>query len=233
MSVLRKRLAIAMAVVLSVGTFPAIAVEYEPGLSVGQWARYGEIINTIVDPVNISAWMVEVTAVSGKTVTLHTVGELKSGTTVEESIDVCDVEAGKINGTKAHWMPVIAADLKEGDALPPFELSMKINKTETRTYIGVSRTVNIYNAAVGSPESRSSTSLVYDKASGILLELDISTISIADEFRAYFIATDTNIFKGNPVGENAIGICLTAMAIVVLITRKAGAEVVELPAASC
>jgi len=227
-----------MAVVLSVSTFPAVAVEYLPGLSVGQWVRYGEIINTMPDAANISAWMVEVTAVFGKTVTLRTVGELKDGGVAQEETHVCDVEAGKIDGTKAYWMPVIAADLKEGDALPPFELGMKINKTETRTYVGVSRTVNIYKAVAeygvaGSPDSRSSTTLVYDRASGILLELDMSTISVAGEFRAYYIATDTNIFEGKPVGENGIGVCLAAMAVAVLVMRKAGMEVLEPLAASC
>ncbi len=219
------RSAIAMTVVASALASSAIAVEYEPGVSVGQWVRFGEVvvIGIISDPGEVPKWIrTEVTAISGKKVTLRTFGEMMNGNATEEIVNVFDVEAGTMNGSLSPLNPVIAANLKEGDALPPFELKMKINKTEIRTYLGVARTVNVYDSVVATPEYRSNTKLVYDKASGILLELEMSAIWIAGESMVRYVATDTNIFKATPVGENVAYVCLATMIVALFVVRRAG-----------
>ena len=52
---------------------PVFAVDYNPGVSVGQWIKYGDyVVTTPADTVVSPDWtMIEVIGVSGKEVTLR------------------------------------------------------------------------------------------------------------------------------------------------------------------
>ena len=60
---------------------PVLAVEYNPGVSVGQYVKYGNFYGGYNPGVIPYDWeKIEVIAVSGKEVTLLTTGQFKNGT---------------------------------------------------------------------------------------------------------------------------------------------------------
>ena len=123
---------------------PVLAVEYDLGVSVGQYVKYGNYYGVNTGTVQFLAWeKKEVVAVSGKEVTLRTTGQFKNGTAMPHSGDtyVYNVETGATNETHGDLKSIIAANLNEGDVVPPG--TFVVNKTEIRTYMGVSRVVNI------------------------------------------------------------------------------------------
>ena len=180
---------------------PALAVVYTPGVSTGQYATYGNFIG--VGPgeetINNTAYVKQqVTAVSGKEITLLTTGQLKDGspTPGNGSVAVWNIETGTLNGLQDTQGPIIAANLNQGDAIPPPD-TYTINSTETRTYMSVSRTVNILNPTITTPDYTTSFTFVYDQASGILLQATSITIQTQNQSAASeysYIITETNIF---------------------------------------
>src|SRR3990170_6177748 len=165
----KPKIAAALAFVLLV-TFVAsvLAVEYNPGVSVGQYVKYsnylGINLRTEVD------WEKnEVVAVSGKEVTLLTTGQWKNGTAIPNlGITIHNLETGATNETHSDLKSIIAANLNEGDAVPPGTFA--VNKTEIRTYVGVSRVVNILIEETSSDFATARITVAYDKASGMALE---------------------------------------------------------------
>ena len=151
---------------------------YIPGVSVGQYVKYGNFVG--VGPglpaENVLDWLkTEVVAVSGKEVTLRTSGQFQNGTATpgSGSSTTYNVETGMMNGTVVYtYGPIIAANLNEGDAIPPTSYGYTINKTETRTYLGVSRSVNILNTTYSSADYANRWTIIYDKASGMQLEME-------------------------------------------------------------
>jgi hypothetical protein len=230
MSNLKSKFAIALACALLVAfVTPIWATEYNVGVSEGQWIKYGNFVATGSGSadVNNTDWMkMEVVTVSGKNVTLHESGKFKNGTDTPESGSICNVETGWMNGTSGGFFLIIAANLQEGDTLPvpPPGTPLTINKTETGTYAGVSRSVNIYNLTVSMATYGSSTLvMIWDKASGMLLEMKMemtSTITPSQNMRMSFSATDTNIFVTGPAGwllENIIYIVIIVVAVIVVV----------------
>ena len=83
--------------------------------------------------------------------------------------DVWNVETGTDNETPITQGPIMAANLNQGDAIPPPN-TYTVNQTADQTYLGTTRSVNILNVMVYTPDYNTSTSYVYDKVSGMLLE---------------------------------------------------------------
>jgi hypothetical protein len=145
---------------------------------------------------------VGVTEVSGKEVTLHMTGQFKNGTTMPHSGDIytCDVETGATNYTHSVLGFVIAADLEEGEVVSSGSNTFVINKTEIKTYMGVSRVVNVFAVVLSDIDQRGpytvSLTWTYDKASGMLLEMESWTkwSSTTNDRVIYSSVTDTNIF---------------------------------------
>jgi hypothetical protein len=212
---------------------PVLAVDYDPGVSVGQWVEYG---NYVLDDeeTDINMTKVAVMTVSGKEVTLSEYTGYMDGT--DEIVDkVYDVEAGTVDGEAATFpgVVIIAANLNEGDALPPVDLGYIVNSTETRTYLGVSRSVNIVSYTFVGEGYTISETFVYDKASGMQLELEGETLvdGVTQTYSHSII--DTNIFEepeptptpeeGVPVEYLYVGVAVVIIVVVaaaVMLLRK-------------
>jgi hypothetical protein len=87
--------------------------------------------------------------------------------------------------------------LNQGDQIPPPN-TYSVNRTESRTYLGVSRTVNILDASLTTPDYNATLTYVYDKASGMLLESTTQTVTQADPqpvtTTISYSVIETNIF---------------------------------------
>jgi hypothetical protein len=216
-------------VLLMAIAIPVLAIDYEPGVSVGDGADYG---NYLMDgeqgAENLTR--IVVNAVSGSEVTITVYTSYMDGTdgTVEK---VYDLEAGTDDGAPLAFpgIWIIAANLNEGDALPPVDLGYIVNTTETRTYLGVSRSVNVvsYEYTDADAGYTISETFVYDKASGILLEMEGETSGAYVSEYSYSI-TFTNVFEeaevtptptpseGLPVEYIYAGIIVVVIVVVVI-----------------
>ncbi len=133
MGVLKKMLppAFGFAIIILASIAPVLAVAYSqnpavysPGVSVGQYVKYGNFVALPTPPVDLGWMKIEVTAVSGKEVTLLATGELKNGTSIPTSgtSTTYNVESGKMNQTIAYtYGAIIAGNLNEGDPVPPLD----------------------------------------------------------------------------------------------------------------
>jgi hypothetical protein len=176
----------------------ALSREYSPGVSAGMYVKYGNF--TGVGPnseyVNDYDWLRnEVFAVSGKEVTLQTYGQFKNGSSISGTSSwIFNVESGEVNGTTLGLPFVIAANLNEGDVVPSIG-TFAVNKTETRMYVGVSRTVNILNWTQSALGYSFSQAYTFDRASGMLLELDMIQTTPDSTTKFSFSVVETNIFS--------------------------------------
>ena len=196
MSNSRLRITITLVSVLLVAlATPAMALEYNPGVSVGQYVKYEVTENPETE--NTVAWFRwAVTAVSGTEVTLQRTGQFKNDTAFPEHSAIIDIAAGTANGTAHTLLPIQAANLNEGDAIPPPN-TYKINKTETRTYLSIGRSVNIINTTSSTADYNMSLLVVFDRASGFMLEMEIETTQnepVPTTSKVSDIVAETNIF---------------------------------------
>jgi hypothetical protein len=204
----KPKLLILLAIVVLVAlALPVFAINYTPGVTVGEYVKYGNFsgIGPGLEAFNNTAYVQQlITDVSGKQVTLLTTGQFKDGTPTagNGTIAVWNIETGTLNGVPSVQGPIIAANLNQGDAIPPPDTYM-VNQTETRTYLGVSRSVNILIATVSTSGYNSALTYIYDKISGILLESSTVTTTQAQpqpvtSTYSYSII-ETNIFNStNP-----------------------------------
>ena len=216
-------------ILLIVSTTTVLAVDYNPGLSVGHYVKYGNyaIIPATEIPVDWSKR--EVTAVSGKDVTLSFSGQFKNGTALPNSggVGIYNIQAGTLNGTDYTYGIIIAGNLNEGDPIPPLSYGFIVNKTETRTYLGVSRTVNILETTYSDADYDNHWVIVYDKACGIMLEqeferTDKTPTAEIPYTKQSMSVSETNIFDDTlPSGGEALtleyGFIALAAVIVVLV----------------
>ncbi len=228
-------LTIALTVLL---ILPASAITYNPGVTVGQYVQYGNFVGAGLgaEQFNDYDWLkLQVTDVSGKSVTLLSTSQFKNGQPIagNGTVNVWNVETGTDDGIPSTQGPIIAANLNQGDAIPPPN-TYSVNKTETRNYLGFSRTVNILDATIATPDYTSALTYVYDKDSGMLLESTTQTTTQSGTQSVTttisYRITETNIFSSAPspsISEfhrMAIGltaIALTAIAaFVLLLVRK-------------
>jgi len=198
----RLKIAFPLVCILLVVVFvtPAMAVDYAPGVSVGQWVKYNYIITSPGwETESKPAWaMIEIVEVSGKEVTLRISGEYENGTAITNvdgnpEVLTANIETGIISGQQRY---IIAANLNEGDPILNKPGSDIINKTETRTYLGVSRSVNILNFTSSYMGYNLRVTFVYDKASGMSLEMETETTIIESgvTYEDSCSIIDTNIF---------------------------------------
>ena len=218
---------------------PVLAVDYNPGISVGQGAEYG---NYVLDgqETDVNWTRFGVAAISGKEVTLTEITAYMNGT--DETVDkIYNVEAGTVDGQPAAFPGtwIIAANLNEGDALPPVDLGYIVNTTETRTYLGVSRSVNIVSYTFSGEGYTLSETFVYDKASGIMLEMEGEAV-VGDTTQTYSHSiTVTNIFEepeptpseGIPVEYLYVGVAVViiVVAAAVIVLKKRSKQASKTP----
>ncbi|HTY75423.1 MAG TPA: hypothetical protein VMD05_07650 [Candidatus Nanoarchaeia archaeon] len=184
---------------------PIFAATYNPGVTVSEYVKYGNFVGSgqSVEAFSDYDWLkLQITNVSGSEITLFSTGQFKNGTSIpgNGTHAVWDISAGTQNGVPSTQGPIIAANLNQGDSIPPN--TYYINQTNTAEFLGVSRSVNVLYVLVSTPDYNTSTSYVYDRASGMLLESTSQTITQAQptpvvSSYAYSII-ETNIF-GSPI----------------------------------
>jgi hypothetical protein len=218
---------------------PVLALENKPGVSAGQFAEYRTTYksDTPDDAETLDTrpyWFkMEVLGVSGTKATIELSAKLKDGSLVEGSGGTfeCDVETGAINGMYSSSGPLevpprfllTAANLAylgTGQKLYDTGFTdedVSFAQTETRTYLGASRIVNIFtnehsnNFAEGNEtaqwtsENTLTETDVFDKVSGILLEAKWDSKQTSPKpFLNLEITSelvDTNIFEVLPVSS--------------------------------
>jgi hypothetical protein len=181
---------------------PALAAEYNSGVSVGQWIKYGDyVVTTPAETVISPDWsMIEVIGVSGKEIILRITGAFKNGTVIPPSEVICNIEEGRINEWQRY---IIAADLNQGDKILTSATADTINKTENRTILNASRSVNILNFTDAFPGQGMTITYIYDKASGMQLAMEMETtiIETSVTYTNSYSIIDTNIFEVDPIPE--------------------------------
>ena len=193
-------------VLLAAFAIPVFAITYNPGVTVGQYVKYGNFVGTGqgFEQFNDYDWLkLQVTNVSGSEVTLLSTGQFRNGTAVpgNDTTIVWDVAAGTENGIPKPEGPIIAANLNQGDPIPPLN-TYSVNQTNTALFLGLSRSVNVLDVDIFTESYNTTLSYVYDQASGMLLQSISQTTTQAQpqpvkSTYAYTIM-ETNIF-GSPV----------------------------------
>ena len=166
--------AIFVFVFLSSLVLSVFAVSYNPGVTVGQFIKYGNFSGNGqgFEAFNDYGFLqLQVTSVSGKQVTLLSSGQFKNGTALpgNGTTAVWDIETGTEDGNPSTQGPIIAANLNQGDSIPPPD-TYSVNQSESRTYLGSIRTVNMLIVEISTSDYNSTLTYIYDKLSGMLLE---------------------------------------------------------------
>jgi hypothetical protein len=204
---------------------PALAVNYNPGVTVGQYVKYGHFSASGIGFESFNDYdflKLQVTSVSGKEVSLLSTGQFKNGTALpgNGTSAVLNIETGTQDGTPSTQGPIIAANLNLGDAIPPPNTYL-VNATEDRPYLGVSRTVNILNVTVSTPDYNSTLSYIYDKTTGFLLESSTQTTTQSEPepvTSAYsYSVIETNIFGSSAGGGFPVLILILPIIAVIII----------------
>jgi len=193
---------IVAALILGALALPVFAAQYNPGVSSGQYVTYGNFVGSGPGYESFNDYgflTLQVESVSGTTVTLLSTGQYNNGTALpgNNTTDVWNLETGTHNGIPSTQGPIIAAELNQGDEIPP-QNTYSVNQTVSKTYLGVARSVNTLDVTVSTPNYNSTLNYVYDKLSGMLLEASSTTSTQADPspiVSAYsYSITETNIF---------------------------------------
>ena len=106
----------------------------------GQYVKYGNFSGNGqgFEAFNDYGFLqLQVTSVVGKEVTLLSTGQFKNGTALpgNGTTEVWNIETGTEDGTPSTQGPIIAANLNQGDPIPPPD-TYSVNQSESRTYLG-------------------------------------------------------------------------------------------------
>jgi hypothetical protein len=217
-------------VILVALVLPVFAIQYSLGVTSGQYVKYGNFAGSGpgYEAFNDYGFLnLQVVSVSGNAVTLLSTGQFKNGTALpgNNTVDIWNIETGTDNGTPSTQGPIIAANLNQGDAIPPPN-TYSVNQTVDGTYLGATRSVNILNVTISTSDYNSTLNYVYDKASGMLLESSSTTVTQAQpqpitSTYSYSI-TATNIFSSTSpsptVPEFSTQITAVTIALIAVIT---------------
>ena len=224
-------------VILLALALPAFAADYNSGVTVGQYVKYGNFTGNGqgFETFNDYGFLqLQVTSVSGKDVTLLSTGQFKNGTALpgDGTTAVWNIETGTQDGTPSTQGPIIAANLNQGDAIPP-PGTYSVNQTESRTYLGFSRLVNALNVEINTSDYNSTLTYVYDKLSGMILESSTQTITQSEPQPATssysYSIIETNIFNSTITPSSfqltqyivfAVVLIFVAVAIVIFLFRR-------------
>jgi hypothetical protein len=215
---------LAFAVLLALA-LPVFAIQYTPGVTSGQDVKYGNFAGSGpgYEAFNDYSFLnLQVVSVSGNAVTLLSTGQFKNATALpgNGTTDVWNIETGTDNGTPSTQGPIIAANLNQGDAIPPPN-TYSVNQTADRTYLGITRSVNILNVVVSTPDYNSTLNYVYDKLSGMLLESTSTTTTqaqpqpITSTYSYSIIAT--NVFGSTSPSPTVPEFSPTIIALTILV----------------
>ena len=225
-------------VALSVSAVSPCFGAYSVGVKGGDWVKYegsasGFEPDEFLDLSQMEWMRGEVLGVSGTTVTVHMTAHHKNGSESVQKL-VGDVATASGNLT----FMIMPAGLEKGDAFPiaMFDLgqvSLFINDTVSRTYIGVSRSVNVLSLSVSENFVSLEVAGYWDQATGVLMELSMQVSALNENMQMSFKAIETNMWSvggffggdllSNPiylVGIIAAVIAVVAVAVVLFVRRK-------------
>lgn len=207
----------------------AQAQTYNPGVTTGQYVKYSNFSASgfgAPADLNQTDWIkVEVTAVNGKNVTLHLTGQFKNGTAPTPMDMIVNVQTGDANSSEAFGVGgfgsflLLAGNLSAGDnVVTSSSETLQINETTPRTILGAIRTVNIINFTMQQEAFDIEYIVVYDQASGVLLEADISeSLPYYGTMHVSLSVTETNIYSTGAMGWLQDNIFYIIIAIVFII----------------
>lgn len=190
---------------------PISAVDYTVGIKEGDWIKYGEVrvswTGTGTEPSYVSDmkrldWIkANIETISGTTVTIATAGKFRNGTSIPSSSLTIDIATGQ---GSAGTIMLIAANLKEGDSIPTqYGRALEIDGTVAFTYCGAARSVNFVDLTASYIGTISTTGMYWDKATGILVEVYMSTSYTspsAQSMELSYKALETNMWSPNILG---------------------------------
>jgi hypothetical protein len=213
------------------------AANYNVGVKVGGWVKYGQVAVTwsgnvtepsyVTDEEKIDWLKMEVESISGTTVSFNVTVHLNNGTqTPPQSSDI-DVTGNAMSG-----IFLIASNLKSGDPITTQPSAFTINETTTGRYAGASRSVNVFESTSNSSGYTSEYIVHWDQSTGIMVELYVKQ-PVSSNSSAYWEeslkATETTLWSADTlelVFDNLIyiitGIVLViiVIAVVIVLRRK-------------
>jgi len=214
------------------------AVDYNVGVKVGDWIKYGQFTVTwsgngtepsYITDAKKEDWMrLDVENVSGTTVALNETVHYNNGTqtSVSSSVDVKGTEA-----LPFFSFFLIASNLSKGDpvtnqtGLGATRYTVPtINQTTTGIYAGASRNINLLETTSVTINNQTVTLKIYwDQSTGVMVELHENV----PYFEFSFKATETNMWNADFVGTLNGNLIYIITGIVILIIVIAAALVLR------
>jgi hypothetical protein len=225
-------------VILAVFVFvvPVLAVDYSPGVSAGKYVKFSIYALNIPQQYVMTWEKIEVVRVIGEEVDWQITGEMANGSAAAYSGETffTNVQTGTTNYTHSSLAPLIAGDLNTGDKISMGSSSV-VNTTETMTYLGVSRSVNVLTVissrvTANGLRDNTNTTYVYDKASGMLLENELKSYHVDRSLSNTYVdltVSETNLFSIQKSQDVPLWILIPAVVIAILVPVSATVIVVS------
>jgi hypothetical protein len=199
-----------MIVVLSMALPLAVrAVDYNVGVKVGDWIKYGQIKVTWTgngtEPSYVTGlqkidWVrTDVENINGTNVTLIWTVHFNNGTQTPENLSVDVAGTEETSG----FTLLIASNLKRGDAVVNGTNSPTINQTTTGIYAGANRNVNLLEFTSVYDNQTMTNKIYWDQSTGVMVEEDQKSpdYSSPGAFIGISIkATETNMWSLDFIG---------------------------------
>jgi hypothetical protein len=230
---------IGLVVILLLSVAQSSFAAYTVGVKPGDWMKYNVTLSwTGTEPdtsdfgeLGEAEYMKgEILSVDGTSVTAKMSMHMTNGSDVEQTL-VGNVATGSGNLT----IFIIPSGMQEGDNFPGVMFGdehLTITNTESKTYCGTSRTVNVYSLTAP-PTSGFSASIAanWDQATGVLVGLSMQMSMTGQSMDMKVLATETNmwssgIFGGFNFSSDPVMNILVPVAAIALIA--AGATIVAL-----
>ena len=205
-----KTVFIGLVVVLLLSVFQSSFAAYTVGVKAGDWMKYQVTLTwTGTEPgtsdfgeLGGAEYMKgEIVSVDGTTVTARVSMHMKNGSDIEQTL-IGNVATGSGNLT----IFMIPSGMQEGDAFPSRlfgdqATTLTVTNTETKTYCGTSRTVNIYSLTAPSTNGFSaSIAANWDQATGVLVEISMHMSMTGQSMDMKVLATETNMWSSGIFG---------------------------------
>ena len=224
---------VVLAILVLLGVLPTLvrAVDYNVGVKVGDWIKYGQFTvnwtgngtepSYVTEEKKIQWTRIDVENVSGTTITFSLTTQYNNGTRTPQTLTV-DVATNSMSG-----FFLIASNLKSGDRLTNGTISSIINQTTTGNYAGATRNVNLVSVNTTGFGNLTLTSRIYwDQTTGVMVEAyskapDYGTPTPDETIPNAYVelsvkATETNMWSADLVGTLSDNLIYIIAGIVVI-----------------
>jgi hypothetical protein len=236
-----KTVFIGLVVVLLLSVVQSSFAAYTVGVKPGDWMKYQVTLSwTGTEPdtsdfgeLGAAEYMKgEILSVDGTSVRAKMSMHMTNGSDVEQTL-VGNVATGSGNLT----IFIIPSGMEKGDNFPGMMFgddtsTLTITDTESKTYCGTSRTVNIYSLSAPAVSGFSaSIAANWDQATGVLVELSMQMSTSEQSMNMKVLATETNMWSSGIFGgfnfssDPVMNILIPVVAIAFI---AAGATIVAL-----